>query len=190
MDIWELPYLKLEVGTGTTPFGYEIVGCGDEYRGAHIRNRVVYKVDIIKSMGKFFTEETLNAFRDLIFHIVSGYENSAGKIVQYQKAFYCTDKTFKHYLAEMFYFDERTADESLYSIFIKDFSEEFKRKVRVFEDNASVWDYKFLFEDRGFVYLAGRDECRPFIIPKGYTEEVLSVGKVWQGDFERIEYSV
>ncbi len=190
MNTWELPYLKREVLTGSTPFGYEIVEGGDEYKGVYIRNRVVYRVDVIASMRKFFTAETLSAFRDLIFHVVSGYEKDGGKIAEYYKAFYCTDKTFKHYIAEVFYFDDRAVSESLYSIFVKDFTEEFRKKVRMFADNASAWDYRFLFEDRGKVYLAGRDENSPFIIPEGYVEEVLSVGKVWKGDFKRVEYDV
>lgn len=190
MGVYQLPYLNDSVSVNETVYGYPVISGTERYKGVYVRNRIIYRIDIIKAVTKFFCQETLNKYRDLVFVLVSGWEVNKVNVSTYLTELYKADEVFRRSLAEIYHFDERMSELSIYEVFIQEYRKEYDRIVSMFIRYKDVWDYKYLFEDKGSIYLAGRDAYNALKIPEGFCGEVLSIGKVWSGGIERVKYEI
>ena len=91
-----------------SPLGYCEVPGLEAYNGTSLRNVRVIRVDIIKYLTEYFSEDTLNKYRNALYHIIAGYsmdtKDSRSKISNALRDLYISDEVFQLKLGKMFYF--------------------------------------------------------------------------------------
>lgn len=190
MSVTELPYLHMQTTMTTTPTGLiEIKGI-QHYQNACIRNRVICRLDILVGLNKYFSDDTLSKYREIVYSIISGNQHDKEKIAQIFKALYLDDEVFRRMLGEIVYFSNDLETVSLYLAVMRRLLKEYnQQKTKIYKAFENV-KTKVLFESNGFVYIAPKDEFGAKAIPEGYKEEVVSSARVWQGDFTYIRSEV
>lgn len=186
--VTELLYLREgTVDAVKTKYGYNVYrGIEEAYRGASCRNKVVFRLDAMRTLRGVFSEENLIKNRTLIFGLISGLlENQKGfkdKVETYFMHFYESDAVFRKWLGITYYFTDVLKQESLYDYFIRYVREEYVKGCTEIEQQVS--GASAIYESVGYVYFACNDRSGTVVVAPDYGREVISHAKAWECTFQ------
>lgn len=185
MIAYKLPYIREDVTEIETAYGFtEIIGI-EQYKDSVLRDKVVFRIDLLYALSKYFTEETLNKYRTLIYNIVVGNNRNKKLISKILKALYLEDIRFKAYIGEVIYFDESLNVNSLYSVVISSMQDILRNKKIDLIEALKKKNVTFVADSHCYIYAAVNDKEIIVSVPAGYREEVVSRAKIWKGDFSK-----
>ena len=126
----ELPYLKdVTVFLTRTPKGYYTSNTFESsYKGVRVRNNTIISIDVFKSMSTFFSSDTLEKSRDILFFIFSGQGVDSGKTVieNFLQDLYLRDPIFRYRAGYVYYWVATEIENStFYDILLNEFYEAF-----------------------------------------------------------------
>lgn len=129
-----LPYLgsNAYAQMSRSPNGYREVSGIEQYNGASVRNVNIVRIDALYNLDGYFKKETLDKYRQVIYHILSGHGITENKdtIMQSIEHLYKTDEIFRTKISKIFYFRDYDLESlSVYDALVKDVQKETDRVI-------------------------------------------------------------
>lgn len=158
---------------GESPYGYPEVYGIEQYNGAVCREKIVIRMDLLKGLHKFFSEESLCRYRGAIYRIIAGYIQEEEKLEGLFNELFKQDHTFRVWLGTVYYFSDVLEKMPWYSYLIDSVKEAIKETRDALMKHMGG-GATFVAISRGYIYFAAKDTCREIHVPEGYGEEVVS----------------
>ena len=156
----KLPYSQKEVIETKSPFGYSEISDMSMFNNTYIRNIYVIRIDILKYLTDYFSEETINSNRDVLYYILSGhgYDTNPDGVCKILEDLYKTDELFRIKMGKLFHFRDKTKDNenSFYNIIlsdVKDTIEKIKNDIY-----CSIRVVKFIAFTNMYLYVSIKKE--------------------------------
>ena len=153
--------------------------------GATLREKAVFRIDLLYALKDYFLEDTLSKYRKLLYNMIVGNCQEEVMISNIFKALYREDKHFRKKLGEIVYFSDVLVYTSLYSVVIKSIQEKIYCTEKMIIKEFKNHYIRYLLTSHCYIYAAIEDSNIVISIPEGFNEEVVSHAKAWQGTFSR-----
>lgn len=180
----KLQYLtNTYVNVVKSPNGFPEVQGIEQYENAKCREKVIFRLDLMRGLRSMFTDETLFKYRPVIYRLLAGWINDKAKISAIVSQLYVDDQNFKEWMFSAVYFESVPCRVPLYQHICETASklmgvaqEEITNKLDINAKPIAVAE--------GYLYCAVNDVDIEVRIPEGYAEEVISYAKTWRGVFK------
>lgn len=174
--------MPVEVEEVQTPYKFpEVIGI-DNYNGASLRGKVVFRIDTLYSLKGIVTEDTLSKHRTLLYNLISGKNRDKQLVSKIFQALYFEDKDFRVFLGEKVHFDN-LEEKSLYTSVMISLHNTIKAAENRLKEELKLRNIKYLVYSHCYVYASVSDTSIVVNVPKGYREEIVSRAKIWKGNF-------
>lgn len=184
---YKLYYLNAYAQDYQTAYGFIETAGIEQYTGAILREKAVFRIDLLYVLKDYFLESTIKKHRGLLYNLIVGNYQEKEIVSKIFKALYIEDKHFKRKLGEVMYFSNVLVGNSLYDVIIKDIQDKLCYTEKIIMEEYKKHCIKYLVTSHCYIYAAVNDSNIVVFIPDGFNEEVISRAKAWKGTFSKYE---